>query len=315
VTFTDANNDGVVSTTDIKQINHYYPFGLNMEGNWQGGLAGQNKYQYNGKELNQDFGLDWNDYGARFYDAAVGRWTAVDPLAEKYMRWSTYNYTKDNPIKFIDPDGRDVIYLFNDVAPFGSHLSGHSAIMIGSDSKGWTYYSKSGDNNPDGSAIVDSKNFKSVQDFYDQYASSGTHSAGFYMVTTPEQDNAMLASAKKNASTPYELEGNNCADMCRKILSDGKLNVGERQTIVGITWPRADLGEISSKNEGQNLYFMPKGKDTKTVEGQVKQSESNKKNRQNNTFFFSQLLNADGSIKVADGKYMFNEQGKLNKVD
>ena len=108
VTFTDANNDGVVSASDIKQINHYYPFGLNMEGNWQGGSWGQNKYQYNGKELNQDFGLDWNDYGARFYDPALARWTAVDPLAEKYMRWSPYNYCKNNPINLIDPDGMGV---------------------------------------------------------------------------------------------------------------------------------------------------------------------------------------------------------------
>jgi RHS repeat-associated protein len=71
-------------------------------------LAGQNKYQYNGKELNQDFGLDWNDYGARFYDAATARWTAVDPLAESYKRWSPYDYTKDNPVKYIDPTGMSV---------------------------------------------------------------------------------------------------------------------------------------------------------------------------------------------------------------
>ena len=105
VTFTDANNDGVVGATDIKQINHYYPFGLNMEGNWQGGAWGQNKYQYNGKELNQDFGLDWNDYGARFYDPALARWNVIDPLAEKMRRHSPYNYAFDNPVRFVDPDG------------------------------------------------------------------------------------------------------------------------------------------------------------------------------------------------------------------
>ena len=106
-TFSDANNDGTVTSADIKQINHYYPFGLNMEGNWtpKGANGEGNKYQYNGKEWNDDFGLGWNDYGARFYDAAIGRWNAVDPLAEKYYRWSPYNYTKDNPIKYIDPTG------------------------------------------------------------------------------------------------------------------------------------------------------------------------------------------------------------------
>ena len=99
-------NDGVITQDDITQINHYYPFGLNMEGNWNGSFADvKNKYQYNSKELNVDFGLNWNDYGARFYDPAMARWSVIDPLAEKMRRHSPYNYGFDNPIRFIDPDG------------------------------------------------------------------------------------------------------------------------------------------------------------------------------------------------------------------
>ena len=106
VTFTDANNDGTVGESDIKQINNYYPFGLNMEGNWNGSFPeAKNKYGYNEKELNTDFGLNWNDYGARFYDPAMARWLAVDPMAEK-MRWhSPYSYAFDNPIKYVDHKG------------------------------------------------------------------------------------------------------------------------------------------------------------------------------------------------------------------
>jgi RHS repeat-associated protein len=102
-------NDGIVTKEDIVQINHYYPFGLAMEGDWNGsGSNNNNKYLYNGKQYNDDFGMGWYDYGARWYDPSIGRWNAVDPLAEKYGRWSGYNYTLNNPIKFIDPDGQSV---------------------------------------------------------------------------------------------------------------------------------------------------------------------------------------------------------------
>jgi RHS repeat-associated protein len=85
---------------------HYYPFGMLMEGLGAVPVT-NNGYKYNGKELNEDLGLNWSDYGARWYDAALGRWWSVDPLAEKFAIWSGYNYGVDNPVRFIDPDGRN----------------------------------------------------------------------------------------------------------------------------------------------------------------------------------------------------------------
>jgi RHS repeat-associated protein len=116
VTFADLDNNGTINPlTEILQENHYYPFGLNQDGKWLNNAAlPDTKYQYNGKELNEDLGLNWNDYGARWYDAAIGRWNAIDPLSEKYTRWSPYNYTADNPVKFRDPNGKEIWIYYKD---------------------------------------------------------------------------------------------------------------------------------------------------------------------------------------------------------
>ena len=125
-----ARSDGSVA-----QVNHYYPYGMSyassamasraelhpIGGSLGGSVGGDleigelveiplsqsaQPYRFSGNELYADNGLGLYDFRARVYDPALGRFTSVDPLAEKYPRISPYSYCAGNPINFVDPDGR-----------------------------------------------------------------------------------------------------------------------------------------------------------------------------------------------------------------
>jgi RHS repeat-associated protein len=125
--------DEGIQGISVLEEHHYYPFGLEHNGYNsakkeyeaklvevtlpEGGKISIFKprviqvvnsgyqYQYNGKEWQDELGLNWYDYQARNYDPALGRWFNIDPASEVSRRFSPYTYALDNPVFFIDPDG------------------------------------------------------------------------------------------------------------------------------------------------------------------------------------------------------------------
>jgi len=121
-TFTkDLDKDG---RPDLQQADTYYPFGLKIAG--MGEVNGpENKFTYNGKELEDEFGLNWYHYGARYYDPQVSRWHSTDP-ADEFL--SAYVYVGNDPIMLVDPDGRmsscipDIPCFFNFQSAFNDPI-------------------------------------------------------------------------------------------------------------------------------------------------------------------------------------------------
>jgi RHS repeat-associated protein len=102
------DNFSIQSTGPIVvQETHYDPWGVELQGlGYQEPGIKVNKYLYNGKEFNDHLGINLFDYGARMYDASIGRWFVVDPLADLLEDQSPYNYSFNDPIRYTDPDGK-----------------------------------------------------------------------------------------------------------------------------------------------------------------------------------------------------------------
>ena len=94
-------------------MTHYGSYSTNT------GVGEENRYRYNGKELNPDLGL--YAYGARYYDPTIARFTGVDPIADQFPHVSTYNYAESEPIANIDLYGLQAV-SFQIAARIGGSL-------------------------------------------------------------------------------------------------------------------------------------------------------------------------------------------------
>lgn len=82
----------------------YYPFGLTFN-SYSRENTTPNMYHYNGKEKQDELGLEWIDYGARMYMPEIGRWMVSDEESDRGPEFSPYSYAFNSPVRYIDPDG------------------------------------------------------------------------------------------------------------------------------------------------------------------------------------------------------------------
>ena len=112
------DGDAVSATDRITEVNDYLPFGTRIPTDLQ---ASTNRHRFSGKEEQRFGSLDMGaggdrvslnllDFGARYYDPGICRWTSIDPMAEKYHTFSPYSYCVNNPLTYIDPYGLAPIY-------------------------------------------------------------------------------------------------------------------------------------------------------------------------------------------------------------
>lgn len=104
----------------------YYSFGDEYS-SW---ISQGTDYKFTGKELDEEIGVNLYYFGARYYDARIGRWVSVDPQAQRYPEWSPYVYALDNPLKFNDPDGEDVAISIQGYQDFRAQLKEYGPDFI-----------------------------------------------------------------------------------------------------------------------------------------------------------------------------------------
>lgn len=202
----------------------------------------ENPYKYNGKELNEELGLNWYDYGARMYDPALGRWFVNDKLADDEMQIdkSPYAYSWNSPILLNDPDGNCpwCIGALVDVAVQAIEIS------------------------LDDNKTIDDFSITSV------IISAGAGATGVGLATK-------LKKAKTLTKLAIEATTDAAASAGTQLAKDGEVNV--KDVIIDVTASQT-VGKIIGN--GANGKFLKSGKGKNLKEG-VNQQKNAKRGKSN----------------------------------
>ena len=277
-----GNNRVVINQSGtVEEANHYYPFGgvFASSGNVQ-------PYKYNGKELDAKKGLNWYDYGARHYDAALGRFTTVDSLAEKHYSESLYTYCYSNPINCIDPNGKDGIYIaFPDYkisTPIGKIGNlGHAGVLLIDNKTGVTKYYEYGRYDKEGKGIVRTfavPDVKMGQDkkptleslnktlsVISEQAGHGGRIEGAYIESDKFKEMKTYAESKiAENSNPkrkeYSLRNNNCGTFAADVLKQDP-SVKDKAPVIIDPRPNSIVKEY--QDNFKSLNYDPKKRQVK----------------------------------------------------
>ena len=263
-----GNNRLVMSQTgQVEQEAQHYPSGAIMT-DILTSLSLQ-PYLYSGKELDRMHGLDWYDYGARHYDAALLRWHTMDPLCEKYYHMSPYAFCANNFVNAFDLNGEDVAVLIEEA---GAHGYGHMAILIQKDDQKWYLYSKNGTANSSmsGKSDHDDKEkggFESPENFLNGENSNfvkdketGETRRQYdeaYVIKTEKNKEAAEGALSEINKGYYNVIGSNCAETVQKALEGAGLDAGRLpiwQLVVGHLSPIGDVFNFYQSKVPNEIY-------------------------------------------------------------
>lgn len=242
-----------------------------------------NKYLFNGKELQDEslggVNLDWYDYGSRFMDPQIGRWTTMDPHAENYHSWTPYSYVNDNPINALDPDGRDGILVVWRGYPSGGYpLTGHAGVVLIDNKTGYTKYYEYGRYDDENYGIVRSygipdvklgKDGKPTAESMNEVFKTITEKSGTTHGKTYDMTGAYFESGKfkemndyakdrlKENSNPnreeYSSMSNNCGDFATEVL---KQDESLKTPLVEDPRPRGLIEQYKTTSD-YNVTYTP----------------------------------------------------------